>query len=65
MTTDLIRLPIVGGRAGGYRAFTVKQQVVPGDWRVDVETADRRIIGRVSFRVEASTEPLTFETIFY
>ena len=65
VTTDLIRLPIVGGRAGGYRAFTVKQQVVPGDWRVDVETADRRIIGRVSFRVEASTEPLAFETIFY
>ena len=64
-TTDRIPLTIVGGRADGYRAFTVKQQVVPGDWRVDVETADGRLIGRVSFRVEASTEPLAFETIFY
>jgi hypothetical protein len=65
VTTDRIPLTIVGGRADGYRAFTVKQQVVPGDWRVDVETADGRLIGRVSFRVEASTEPLAFETIFY
>jgi hypothetical protein len=65
VTTDRIPLAIVGGRKGGYRAFTVKQVVVPGDWRVDVETAEGRIIGRVSFRVEAPTYPLTFTTIMY
>jgi hypothetical protein len=65
VTTDRIRLAIVGGREGGYRAFTVKQHVHPGDWRVDVETAGGRIIGRVSFRVEGSNDPLTFKTIFY
>jgi hypothetical protein len=65
VTTDRIPLAIVGGRKGGYRAFTVKQLVVPGDWRVDVETAGGRIIGRVSFRVEAPTYPLTFTTIMY
>ena len=64
-TTDRIPLAIVGGRKGGYRAFTMKQLVAPGDWRVDVETGDGRIIGRVSFRVEASTEPLSFTTIMY
>ena len=65
VTTDRIRLAIVGGRKGGYRAFTVKQSVAPGDWRVDVETAEGRIIGRVSFRVEVPTHPLTFKTIIY
>lgn len=65
VTTDRIRVAIVGGRQGGYRAFTVKQHVLPGTWRVDVETAGGRIIGRVSFRVEASNDPLTFKTIFY
>jgi hypothetical protein len=65
VTTDRIRLAIVGGREGGYRAFTVKQHVLPGYWRVDVETAGGRIIGRVSFRVEASNDPPTFKTILY
>ena len=65
-TTDRIRLTIAGGRQGGYRAYTVKQRVVPGDWRVDVETAQGRIIGRVSFRVEeASDSPLELVTITY
>jgi hypothetical protein len=65
VTTDRIPLAIVGGRKGGYRAFTMKQSVVPGDWRVDVETAEGRIIGRVSFRVEPSSDSLDFTTIVY
>jgi DUF2914 family protein len=65
-TTDRIRLTIAGGRQGGYRAYTVKQRVVPGDWRVDVETAQGSIIGRVSFRVEeASDSSLELVTITY
>lgn len=52
VTTDRIGMPITGGRAGGYRGQTVKQRLAPGDWRVDVETADGRIIGRINFRVE-------------
>jgi hypothetical protein len=65
VTTDRIPLAIVGGRKGGYRAFTTKQAVMPGDWRVDVETAGGRIIGRVSFRVEGPSDPLAFTSIVY
>jgi hypothetical protein len=65
VTTDRIPLAIVGGRDGGYRAFTAKERVAPGDWRVNAETKQGRIIGRVSFRVEVATEPLAFKTIFY
>jgi len=66
VTMDRIGFTIAGGRDDGYRGYTVKQQVVPGDWRVDVETADGRIIGRVSFRVEpAPDNPAALETITY
>jgi Protein of unknown function (DUF2914) len=49
---DRIPIKIAGGREGGYRAYTFKQRLDPGDWRVDVETEGGRIIGRVSVRVE-------------
>ena len=62
--TDRIPIAIAGGREGGYRGYTVKQRVMPGDWRVDVETAEGRVIGRVSFRVEEPDgEPPELETI--
>ena len=50
---DRIPLKISGGREGGYRAYSFKQRLDPGDWRVDVETEDGRVIGRVSVKVEA------------
>jgi hypothetical protein len=49
---DRIPIKIAGGREGGYRAYTFKQRLDPGEWRVDVETEDRRVIGRVSVLVE-------------
>jgi hypothetical protein len=45
---DRIPIKISGGREGGYRAYTFKQRLDPGDWRVDVETEDGRVLGRVS-----------------
>lgn len=48
---DRIPIKISGGREGGYRAYSVKQSLDPGDWRVDVETEDGRIIGRVAVTV--------------
>jgi len=53
---DRIPLKISGGREGGYRAYTFKQRLDPGDWRVDVESEDGRIIGRVSVTVEHQEE---------
>jgi hypothetical protein len=45
---DRIPVRISGGREGGYRAYTFKQRLDPGDGR---------IIGRVSVRVEMRAEP--------
>jgi hypothetical protein len=48
---DRIPVKISGGREGGYRAYTFKQ-LDAGEWRVDLEAEDGRIIGRVSVTVE-------------
>jgi len=65
-TTDRIGFVISGGREGGYRVYTAKQRLIPGDWRVDVETAEGHIIGRVRFRVEEpGGAPLELNTITY
>jgi len=52
LTVSKVTFPINGGRDGGYRGYTVTHHVMPGDWRVDVDTADGHVIGRVSFAVE-------------
>jgi len=46
-----VKFPIVGGREGGYRAYSVKSQPASGRWRVDIETAEGQLIGRVPFSV--------------
>jgi hypothetical protein len=48
---------IVGGREDGYRWYTYKTGPRPGQWRVNIETADGRSIGRVRFAVEEQAVP--------
>jgi hypothetical protein len=52
MTTDRIPITITGGRETGYRMYTTKHRVQPGEWRVNVETEDGRILGRMTFVAE-------------
>lgn len=66
MHADRIPIKIAGGRAGGYRAVTFKQRLDPGDWRVDVETEDGRVLGYVKFRVEPMYgQPTDLVTLTY
>jgi Protein of unknown function (DUF2914) len=50
-TESRVRFPIVGGREGGYRGYSVKSQPANGRWRVDIETPEGLLIGRVAFTV--------------
>ena len=66
-STDRIPMQVTGGRAQGFRGFAIKQNYSAGDWRVSVETTDRREIGRIYFSVEAA-EPnpdRVFQTVSY
>jgi hypothetical protein len=60
---DTIPINIVGGREQGFRGYGVKTNFQPGPWKVQVETADGREIGRVYFDLEtASAEPRVITT---
>ncbi|MEX0828975.1 MAG: DUF2914 domain-containing protein [Nitrospirales bacterium] len=52
MTTDRIPISITGGREKGYRWYTTKRRVQTGEWRVNVETEDGRVLGRITFVAE-------------
>ena len=59
IVTDRLGYQVVGLHNRGYRGYTYKQNIHPGRWRVDVETASGRIIGRIPFHVEATAQPVT------
>jgi hypothetical protein len=63
ISKDRISYPIVGGRDGGWRGFTRKSAVQPGIWRIDVETENNRVIGRINLQiVKAEKKPDTIKT---
>jgi hypothetical protein len=55
---SLVTFAISGGRDGGYRAYSVKSNPKPGDWRVDIVSEDGRLIGRLNFNVAAVPAPV-------
>lgn len=52
-TMDLRPFPIAGGRQGGYRGYTFKQNLIPGHWRVTAESESGASIGSVELTVVA------------
>lgn len=46
-----ISFDVAGGRKDGYRAFSKKQTVSEGLWRVTVKIGEKRIVGRKTFNV--------------
>ena len=54
-----VTFPINGGRDGGYRGYTIKHNPEPGDWRVDINTSEGHLIGRIAFKVERAAQPPT------
>jgi hypothetical protein len=53
VTVSRVELPLVGGRGGGYRTYSIKTQMSPGAWRVNVETPRGALLGRLRFNVAA------------
>ncbi|MFM2357617.1 MAG: hypothetical protein RJA61_354 [Candidatus Parcubacteria bacterium] len=61
-TASTIEFPIVGGEDGGYRGYSTKSSLTEGDWRVNIETRQGQVIGRVKFRVIYSENKPVIET---
>jgi len=51
MVATRIPLLLSGGRAEGFRTYSVKENVAAGLWRVNIETPRGQILGRLNFRV--------------
>lgn len=49
-----VEFAIYGGRDGGYRGYSLKNNVESGAWRVRVETTRGQVLGQRRFNVEAS-----------
>ena len=62
LTTDRIGFEITGGRDGGYRGFTYKRNATPGKWRVDVETEEGLLLGRIGFAIKPAESNVNRET---
>lgn len=58
-----IGFPISGGRDGGYRGYTLKTDIRPGKWRVDIITAKGQVLGRLKFTVVRSNVPPETKTV--
>lgn len=57
-----ISFDIAGGRADGYRGFSVVTISAAGQWRCNVETASGALIGRTSFTAVQGTAPVLDST---
>lgn len=51
LVSDRFEFPLFGGRDGGYRGYSVKENIFPGKWRVDVVTERGQLIERIEFKV--------------
>lgn len=62
---SVISFDLMGGRNDGYRAYSKKENVRPGLWRVTVKVDGTRIIGRTTFYVTISEKniPITIEKV--
>ena len=54
LTEQTIPLPVVGGRYGGFRTYSLRSNPTPGKWRVNVKTVEGQTIGSLRFSVVQS-----------
>lgn len=51
VTSTTVSFNLSGGRKEGYRAYSMKENVHEGLWRVTVKVDDKRIVGRLRFYI--------------
>lgn len=47
-----VSFTLSGGREGGYRAYSHKENIKEGLWRVTVKVDEERVVGRTTFTIE-------------
>lgn len=63
-TEKIINLPVVGGRDGGFRTYSMRSNLVSGKWRVSIKTEQGQTIGHLRFKITSSDiEPILTSAI--
>ncbi|MDD5721363.1 MAG: DUF2914 domain-containing protein [Candidatus Pacebacteria bacterium] len=64
VTGSTINLPVVGGRDGGFRTYSMRYNLAEGKWRVNVKTKQGQTIGVLRFNIiQTDTEPALTEGV--
>lgn len=64
ITSTTVSFNLSGGRREGYRAYSTKENVHEGLWRVTVKVDDKRIVGRQRFYIEKGSNAALEEVRF-
>ena len=62
-TRARISIGIVGGRDGGYRGYSITNNLAAGYWRVNIITARGQVIGRIKFLAQPTDQPLNLRSL--
>jgi hypothetical protein len=62
VTYSKVTLPLLGGRDGGYRTYSIKAGLSAGKWRVNVMIPTGALVGRLSFLVAVDAVAPTTQT---
>ena len=62
-TSATVDISVSGGRAQGFRTYSINSGLITGKWRVNVKTATGQIVGRLSFNVVVEDTAPATETL--
>ncbi len=51
ITDKVINLPVIGGRDGGFRTYSMRSNLGTGKWRINIKTIEGKTIGHLRFNV--------------
>ncbi|MBU0750032.1 DUF2914 domain-containing protein [Patescibacteria group bacterium] len=63
VTESRVAFSMSGGRSGGYRGYSIKDNPSAGKWRISIETTNGQVIGREVFFVQTVSTLPSLETI--
>jgi hypothetical protein len=61
VTSTIIPFTLSGGREDGYRAYSHKENIFEGLWRVTVKVDEKRVVGRMKFYIKKGEPGMILE----
>ena len=62
-TESIVNLPVVGGRDGGFRTYSMRSNISAGKWRVNIKTNTGKTISHLRFNIVPAVETPVFSIV--